>query len=113
MLRPLPLELWLLIIDELGAERDYDALEACAEASEGLLKERAERYIPNEMTFRKQEEVASIKMGLHWKGPERVRILGGMRRGGQLPIPHLATFASRFAQKWTRAGTLTIPCTLR
>ncbi|EED78298.1 predicted protein [Postia placenta Mad-698-R] len=108
VLRPLPLELWLLIIDELGAEREYDALEACAEASEGLLKERAERYIPNEMTFRKQEEVASIKMGLHWKGPERVRILGGLRRGGQLPIPHLATFASRLARKWTRAGTLTI-----
>ncbi|KAF9803142.1 hypothetical protein IEO21_09755 [Rhodonia placenta] len=108
VLRPLPLELWLLIIDELGAEREYDALEACAEASEGLLKERAERYIPNEMIFRKQEEVASIKMGLHWKGPERVRILGGMRRGGRLPIPHLATFASRLARKWTRAGTLTI-----
>lgn len=34
-------------------------------------------------------------------GPEKVHIEGGRRRGERLPIPHLATFASRLARKWT------------
>lgn len=75
-LRPLPLEVWLLIIDELSAEHEYGALEACAKASRGLLKERAERCIPKEMTFRMQEEVTSINLRQHWKGPIEVVHLG-------------------------------------
>lgn len=108
MCRPLPLEVWLLIIDELGAQGEYDALEACAEASEGLLKERAERSIPQEMTFRTQEEAASISVRQRWDGPREVRIEGGRRSGERLPIPHLETFASRLARKWFNVHALTI-----
>ncbi|KAF9810333.1 hypothetical protein IEO21_06992 [Rhodonia placenta] len=79
MLRRLPLEVWLLVIDELGAEGEYDALEAFAEASEGLLKERAERYIPEKMTFRTKEAVTSINLRQRWAGPKKVRILGEIR----------------------------------
>ncbi|KAF9804392.1 hypothetical protein IEO21_09410 [Rhodonia placenta] len=100
MLRPLPVEIWLMIIDELGAEREYDALEACTEADEGLLKERAERYVPNGMTFRTQEDVASINVRQRWEGPENVCIEGGSCSGERLPIPHLAAFTSRLARKW-------------
>lgn len=75
--RPLPLEVLLLIIDELGADREYDALEAWAEASEGLLQERAYRYIPREIVFGTQEEAASINLAFRWKGPQAVRIEGG------------------------------------
>ncbi|EED82039.1 predicted protein [Postia placenta Mad-698-R] len=105
---PLPVKVWLLIIDELGAQGEYDALEACADAGGGLLKERAKRYIPKEMTFRTPEEVASINVGQRWKGPEEVHIVGGRRGGERLPIPHLATFASRLAGKWTNVNELTI-----
>ncbi|EED85262.1 predicted protein [Postia placenta Mad-698-R] len=105
MLRRPPLEVWLLIIDELGAEGEYDALEAFAEASEGLLKERAERYIPRKMTFKTKEEVASINLRQRWAGPKKVRILGEIRSG---KIPHLATFASRLAGKWTNMEQLEI-----
>ncbi|EED82046.1 predicted protein [Postia placenta Mad-698-R] len=108
MRRPLPLEVWLLVVDELGAECEYDALEACAKASEGLLKERAERYIPKEMTFRTQEEIASISVRQRWAGPTKVRIEGGRQSGERLPIPHLMTFASRLAGKWTDVKHLTI-----
>ncbi|EED82066.1 predicted protein [Postia placenta Mad-698-R] len=108
MLPRLPVEIWLLIIDELGAEREYDALEACAKATEGLIQERAIKYVPDEMTFRTQEEVASIELAQRWEGPRKVRIEGGRRRGERLPIPHLATFASRLARKWPRVWELTI-----
>ncbi|OSX65707.1 hypothetical protein POSPLADRAFT_1131087 [Postia placenta MAD-698-R-SB12] len=101
MLPRLPVEIWLLIIDELGAEGEYDALMACAGASDGLMNERARSYVPFQMSFRTPEEVASINLRQRWKGPYAVRILGGMRRGERLPIPHLATFASRLAQRWT------------
>ncbi|EED82048.1 predicted protein [Postia placenta Mad-698-R] len=104
----LPVEIWLQIIDELCAEHEYDALHACAYASEGLLRRRAERAIPEEMTFRTQEEVARIKVRQHWEGPWHVRTEGGRRRGERLPIPHLATLASRLAQKWTNVQQLTI-----
>ncbi|KAF9801538.1 hypothetical protein IEO21_10086 [Rhodonia placenta] len=107
--RPLPLEVLLLIIDELGADREYDALEAWAEASEGLLQERAYRYIPREIVFGTQEEAASINLAFRWKGPQAVRIEGGARTSERrLPIPHLATFASRLAGKWTNVRELTI-----
>ncbi|KAF9809795.1 hypothetical protein IEO21_07270 [Rhodonia placenta] len=105
---PLPVEVWLLIIDELGAQGEYDALEACAKAGEGLLKERANSYIPNEMTFRTPEEVASINVRQRWEGPYSVHFDGGRRSGERLPIPHLATFASRLAGKWTNVNELTI-----
>ncbi|EED85261.1 predicted protein [Postia placenta Mad-698-R] len=105
MLRPLPLQVWLLIIDVLGAEGEYDALEACAKASEGVLKERAKKYVPDKLTFRMQEEVASINLRPRWTGPKEVRILGGDRSG---QIPHLATFAWRLAGKWTKIERLTI-----
>ncbi|OSX65699.1 hypothetical protein POSPLADRAFT_1052368 [Postia placenta MAD-698-R-SB12] len=105
MLRRLPLEVWLLVIDALGAEGEYDALEAFAEASEGLLKERSERYIPEKMTFRTKEGVASINLRQRWAGPKKVRILGENRSG---KIPHLATFASRLAGKWTNMEQLEI-----
>ncbi|OSX65737.1 hypothetical protein POSPLADRAFT_1131193 [Postia placenta MAD-698-R-SB12] len=102
------LQIWMLIIDELGAEREYDALQACVRAGQGVLKERAERYFPNEMVIRTQEEVASIKLAHRWKGPRRVRIGGGTRRGERLPIPHLATFAARLARNWIVVDKLTI-----
>ncbi|KAF9805972.1 hypothetical protein IEO21_08870 [Rhodonia placenta] len=113
MLRPLPLEVWLLIVDELGAAREYDALEACAEASSKeleLLNERAKKYIPNELRFRTPEEVASIQVArkLGWLGPKYVRIEGGEHCGERLPIPHLATFASRLARKWYNVSVLVI-----
>ncbi|KAF9805106.1 hypothetical protein IEO21_09188 [Rhodonia placenta] len=79
MLRRLPVEIWLLVIDELGAAREYDALEACAEASAGLLKETAEKYIPNEMTLRTREEILSINLKQRWQGPRKVRIERGLR----------------------------------
>ncbi|EED78891.1 predicted protein [Postia placenta Mad-698-R] len=104
----LPMEIWLMIIDELGAEREYDALEACARATEGSIQERAWRYVPDEMAFRTQEDVTSINLALRWEGPFKVRIEGGRRSGERLPIPHLATFASRLARKWTRVEILTI-----
>ncbi|EED85144.1 predicted protein [Postia placenta Mad-698-R] len=113
MLRPLPLEVWLLIVDELGAAREYDALEACAEASSKeleLLNERAKKYIPNELRFKTPEEVASIQVArkLGWLGPKCVRIEGGEHCGERLPIPHLATFASRLARKWYNVSVLVI-----
>ncbi|OSX65968.1 hypothetical protein POSPLADRAFT_1131289 [Postia placenta MAD-698-R-SB12] len=113
MRRPLPLEVWLLIVDELGAAREYDALEACAEASSKesqLLNERAKKYIPNELGFRTPEEVASIRVArkLGWLGPKCVRIEGGEHRGERLPIPHLATFASRLARKWYNVSVMVI-----
>ncbi|KAF9801050.1 hypothetical protein IEO21_10225 [Rhodonia placenta] len=83
-LRPLPMEIWWQIIDELGAEGEYDALGATP------------------------EEVGSINVRQRWKGPDEVRIEGGRRRGERLPIPHLATFASRLARKWTAVRQLTI-----
>lgn len=109
MLRTLPLEIWLQIIEEAGAAGEYDALEACAKANRGgLLEERAQRCIPDEMTFRTQEDVASINMRQRWKGPKEVRIEGGRQSGERRPIPHLATFASRLAGKWTNVKELTI-----
>lgn len=108
MLPRLPVEIWLLIIDELGAEHEYDALEACVGASEGLMKERAGRYVPYELTFRSPEEVARINVRQRWKGPLRVCFVRGRRGGERLPIPHLATLASRLAQKWTNVCELTI-----
>ncbi|OSX65706.1 hypothetical protein POSPLADRAFT_1131708, partial [Postia placenta MAD-698-R-SB12] len=101
-------EIWLLIVDELGAKREYDASEACIYASEGFIEERAERYLPSAVVFRTQEEVANINLVPRWKGPYTVRIEGGVRGGERLPIPHLTTFASRLARKWTRAANLRI-----
>ncbi|EED85266.1 predicted protein [Postia placenta Mad-698-R] len=97
-----PVEIWLLIIDELGRQREYDALEAISLACEGEIHWRAKKYVPSEVTFRKQEEVASINVArrLRWGGPSKVCIEGGARSDERLPIPHLATFASRLAGKW-------------
>lgn len=108
MLPHLPVEIWLSIIDELGAQREYDALEACAAFTVGVLQERAQTYIPDTMTFRTREEVVSIVLRRRWEGPQTVNIVGGTRRGERLPIPHLATFASRLAGNWTHADTLMI-----
>lgn len=109
MLQPIPLEIWFLIIDELGAESEYDALSACSHVCPEW-QERTKKYILPEMTFRSQEEVASIKVGrgLGWGGPREVCIEGGRRSDERLPIPHLRTFASRLAQRWTGLETLRI-----
>lgn len=60
MLQPIPLEIWFLIIDELGAESEYDALSACSHVCPEW-QERTKKYILPEMTFRSQEEVADRK----------------------------------------------------
>lgn len=109
MLQPLPLEIWFLIIDELGAESEYDALSACSNVCPEW-QERTKNYILPKMSFRTQEEVASIKFGreLGWGGPREVCIEGGRRSDERLPIPHLRTFASRLARRWTGVETLRI-----
>ncbi|EED78901.1 predicted protein [Postia placenta Mad-698-R] len=98
----LPVEIWLMIIDELGAEGEYDALIACARASQGLLWE------VEKTAKRTPAEVARINLAPRWRGPFTVHIVGGIQRGRRLPIPHLATFASRLAAKWTSLSKLEI-----
>ncbi|KAF9809785.1 hypothetical protein IEO21_07260 [Rhodonia placenta] len=110
-LTPLPVEVWLLIIDELGATREYGALKACVDASHGEVQERAKKHIPPKMIFKKIEDVAGINVGrkLRWEGPNQACIEGGGHGGGErFPIPHLATFASRLAGQWPNLKTVKI-----
>ncbi|EED77191.1 predicted protein [Postia placenta Mad-698-R] len=109
MFGPLPLDISWMIIDELRSEHDYDTLNVCAAVCQGW-KQRASKYIPLEMTFTEPDDVGdiSVKRRLRWRGPSKVRIEGGKQSGERLPIPHLATFASRLAEKWTRVEELRI-----
>ncbi|EED80663.1 predicted protein [Postia placenta Mad-698-R] len=105
MLRPLPVEIWLLIINELGAKREYDALKACAEACEGLIQERAIECIPDQLTFRTPEEVGSINVRQRCAGPEKVHIEGGRRRGeGRISICLCLCDVTPNALGWAASG---------
>ncbi|KAF9810456.1 hypothetical protein IEO21_06926 [Rhodonia placenta] len=76
MLRPLPVEIWLLIINELGAKREYDALKACAEEAGGGWEHQCEAALCGTRESAHRGREAS------WRAA-------------------LATFASRLARKWT------------
>ncbi|EED81589.1 predicted protein [Postia placenta Mad-698-R] len=82
MVQPFPNEIWLDIFKSLFEDGEYDALERCrvVDASGGKLR--------------------------RWGGPERVSVNGGHGEDGRRPIPHLATFASRFAGRWPRVDEL-------
>ncbi|KAF9816736.1 hypothetical protein IEO21_03898 [Rhodonia placenta] len=74
----------------------------------------AEECLTWYMAFKNVEELERIKVGIsggrlrRWSGPESVYILGGNQEDGRRPIPHLATFASRFAGRWPRVKKLWI-----
>lgn len=106
MVRPFPNEIWLDIFKGLAKEGEYDTLERCRVACRGfhpIAKECLRGYL----RFKSIEEVEHIKVDAsggemrRWGGPLRVYIDGGNDEDGHRPIPHLATFASRLAGRWT------------
>ncbi|KAF9815597.1 hypothetical protein IEO21_04518 [Rhodonia placenta] len=84
MVLPFPNEIWLDIFKGLANEGEYDVLERCRVVDDSGGKLR------------------------RWSGPTDVSIVGGNSKDGRRPIPHLATFASRFAGRWTRVRNLLI-----
>ncbi|KAF9802495.1 hypothetical protein IEO21_09884 [Rhodonia placenta] len=113
MVRPFPNEIWLDIFHGLAKEGEYDALERCRVVCREF-EPMAEECLTWYMAFKNVEEVGRIKVGIsggrlrRWSGPERVYIEGGNLYDGRRPIPHLATFASKFVGRWPRVKKLWI-----
>ncbi|EED85482.1 predicted protein [Postia placenta Mad-698-R] len=107
MVSPFPMEICLDIFKDLAKEGEYDTLERCRVACRDF-QAMAEKYLAYCMIFKSTEEVARIKVDVlrgemrHWRG--QVNIQGGNGRR----IPYLATFASRFARRWTGVSRLHI-----
>ncbi|EED79244.1 predicted protein [Postia placenta Mad-698-R] len=74
----------------------------------------ARECLEESMRFKNVEEARRIKVDVsggglrRWGGPVSVYIEGADWKDGRGPIPHLATFASRFAGRWSRVKDLWI-----
>ncbi|EED77968.1 predicted protein [Postia placenta Mad-698-R] len=113
MVSPFPNEIWLDIFHGLAKEGEYDVLERCRVACKGF-EPMARECLEESMRFENVEEARRIKVDVsggglrRWGGPVSVYIEGADWKDGRGPIPHLATFASRFAGRWTRVKNLWI-----
>ncbi|EED85146.1 predicted protein [Postia placenta Mad-698-R] len=113
MVLPFPNEIWLDIFHGLAREGEYDTLERCRVTCREFAP-MARECLLEYMTFKSTEEVERIKADVsggqmrRWCGPNNVHIRGGDSEDGRRPIPHLATFASRFAGKWPSVCLLDI-----
>ncbi|EED81586.1 predicted protein [Postia placenta Mad-698-R] len=113
MVWPFPNEIWLDIFHGLAEGGEYDTLERCRVVCREF-KPMAWECLAYGMTFNDIRDVERIKVDASggrlrsWGGPKDVSIEGGNGEDGRRPIPHLATFASRFAGRWPRVEELLI-----
>ncbi|OSX65967.1 hypothetical protein POSPLADRAFT_1052627 [Postia placenta MAD-698-R-SB12] len=113
MVLPFSNEIWLDIFHGLAKEGEYDALERCRAVCREF-RPMAEECLLGAMSFISTEEVERIRLQVpgcemrRWRGPQTVGINGGNWNDGHRPIPHLATFASRFGGRWPAVEMLWI-----
>lgn len=112
----LPAEIWLQVFDELARGGDHDAIQVCAAVCR-VFAEWSKQYIGgttfwSAFTFRNGAEVRRAVEFLPKKDlkvwllrAHSVSIVGG---ANTRKIPHKASFASTFAGRWARIGTLFI-----
>lgn len=111
MVLPFPAEIWLDIFHGLAKEGEYDTLKRCRMVCRELYP-IAKECLLESMMFESTEGVERIKVDTsgeemrRWGGPATVDINGSP--GGDQPIPHLATFASRLGGRWPSVKELRI-----
>ncbi|KAF9806577.1 hypothetical protein IEO21_08634 [Rhodonia placenta] len=108
--RSLPVELWMHILDDVAEEGDYDALARCARVCR-FFREMCKKHLRKTLTFESDEDVERLKTDTAakeiggWRGPDDIKIRGGQ---DSRAIPHVATFASKFASRWDHIWKLKI-----
>ncbi|KAF9809318.1 hypothetical protein IEO21_07447 [Rhodonia placenta] len=106
--RSLPVELWMHILDDVVGERNYDVIARCARVCR-FFRNMCQMHLMGVFTFGSDEDVERLKTDMAakeiggWPGPDVVYIRSGK---DSKSIPHVATFASRFAGRWTRIEQL-------
>ncbi|OSX62410.1 hypothetical protein POSPLADRAFT_1181506 [Postia placenta MAD-698-R-SB12] len=104
----LPVELWMQILDNVTEEQNLDAIARCARVCQ-FFKHMCEKHLWDGLGFWDDEDMERLKTDTAetgiggWRGPQRVTIWSGK---DSKSIPHVATFASRFAGRWTRIEQL-------
>ncbi|OSX62390.1 hypothetical protein POSPLADRAFT_1056984 [Postia placenta MAD-698-R-SB12] len=106
----LPVELWMHILDDVAEEQNYDAIARCARVCR-FFEHMCKKHLQDDLTFSSEEGVEHLKTDTAemeiggWRGPQFATIVG---ERDSKAIPHVATFASRFAGRWTQIWVLTI-----
>ncbi|EED85434.1 predicted protein [Postia placenta Mad-698-R] len=98
MVQPFPNELWLDIFKGLAEEGELDVLARCSMVCRGF-RPMARRWLRHAMAFTNVGEVERIKVDVSG---------GGNSKDERRPLPHLATFVSRLAGRWTSVDELKI-----
>ncbi|OSX62392.1 hypothetical protein POSPLADRAFT_1056986 [Postia placenta MAD-698-R-SB12] len=100
----------MYILNDVAEERNLDTIARCTRVC-GFFRELCKKHLQDELTFRSEEDVERIKTDMAakeiggWRGPRRVTIRGEVESKA---IPHMATFASKFAGRWNEVYKLTI-----
>ncbi|KAF9812438.1 hypothetical protein IEO21_06200 [Rhodonia placenta] len=98
------------ILDDVAEEQNYDAIARCARVCR-FFEHMCKKHLQDDLTFSSEEGVEHLKTDTAemeiggWRGPQFATIVG---ERDSKAIPHVATFASRFAGRWTQIWVLTI-----